>query len=114
MTTAELLSLVTFILAVLCVLIALVLLAVLGRTRIKEVDEFVYGHKFEHDSIFFQIARAPLYMLVFSSRWYARRTGQLAFYENFDSKFKRPFVITHYTFLLGGLFMIITWLLDNF
>ena len=114
MAISEMLSFVIFAVAIVCAVVSLVMLMILGRTQMKEVDEFVYGHKFKHDSIFFLIARAPLYMLIFSSRWYARRTGQLEFYENFDSDFKRPFVITHYIMLLGGLFMVFSWLLDNF
>lgn len=80
----------------------------------KEVDEYIYGHKFEDDSIFFQIARLPQYLTVFSSRWLAKRTDQLEFYEHFDKKFKRPFLISFYLVVLGWALVFITWIIDKF
>ncbi|HED15997.1 MAG TPA: hypothetical protein ENI64_04145 [Gammaproteobacteria bacterium] len=114
MLTVELLSLVTFILALLCALISFVVLAVLGRTRMKVVDKYIYGHAFEHDSIFFQMARLPQYILVFSSRWYAKRTGQLEFYEHFDKKFKQPFLVAYLIVLFGVVMMVLSWVITEY
>ncbi len=114
METAELLSLVAFILAMLCGLITFVMLIVLGRTRMKEIDKYIYGHEFEHDSIFFQMARLPQYISVFASRWFAKRTGQLEFYEHFDKKFKRPFLVAYMIVILGVLLMALSWVITEY
>ena len=114
MTTADLLSLITFFAFIVSGLVSLIIMVVLGRTRMKEVDKYVYGHKFEHDSIFFQIARVPQYLTVFSSRWFAKRTGQLEFYEHFDKKFKRPFLISLLFAILSLVFMMIGLLMDKY
>lgn len=114
METEKIFFLVLFILGMICCLISLVMLAILGRSRMKEVDEYVYGHKFEHDSIFFQIARVPQYLTVFSSRWFSKRTGQLDFYEHFDSKFKKPFLISFYLVVIGMLFLIVAVFFEKY
>ncbi|HED15998.1 MAG TPA: hypothetical protein ENI64_04150 [Gammaproteobacteria bacterium] len=106
--------LIVMFLAIIFGFVSLVIVVILGRTRMKEVDKYVYGHNFEHDSIFFQIARLPQYTTVFSSRWYAKRTGQLEFYEHFDKKFKQPFLFSFYFAVLSGFFIFITWVIQGY
>ena len=114
MVTEKLLFLTFFAVAMICAVVSLVMLMILGRTRMKKIDKYIYGHEFEHDSIFFQIARLPQYILVFSSRWFAKRTGQLEFYEHFDKKFKRPFLVAYMIVIFGALFMGLAWVVKEY
>jgi len=114
MATEKILFLAFVALFIICAIVSFVMLIRLGRTRMKEIDKYIYGHEFEHDNIFFQMARLPQYITVFSSRWYAKRTGQLEFYGHFDKKFKRPFLVAYMIVMLGALFMGLAWIVKEY
>lgn len=97
-----------------CSFTFIIMVAILGRTRMKEVDEYIYGYKMPSDSIFFQLMRFPHYSHILNSRWGAKRAGSLDLYEHFDKKFKRPFLIAQIIVILGGVFMIIAVIIQNY
>ncbi len=85
----------------------------LGRSKGKEIDRLVYGHEISSDSIFYKILRLPNYGGAFASRWLAKRTHLLHIRDQFDKKFQRPFIITHYLFMVGGISMVLLFILDK-
>ncbi len=80
----------------------------------KKVDEYYYGFNVDNDSIFFQVVRFPIYVNIFSSRWYAKRAGQLDMYEHFDKKFKRPFLIAFMLVISSFLFAFVSWFIQKY
>jgi len=85
----------------------------LGRNKIKEIDRLVYGHETSRD-IFSLILRLPAYGGAFAWRWSAKRSHLLYIRDKFDKKFQRPFIITYYLYMLGGLFMILLFIGDKY
>jgi len=97
----------------LCGVIAIGMTFYLGKSKGKEVDQLVYGYEIPSDSIFHKILRLPNYGGAFSSRWFAKRAHLLYIRDHFDKKFQRPFIITHYLFMIGGISIIVLFILDE-
>ncbi len=78
----------------------------IGRTRIKEMDELIYGFEFPNDSIFFIVFRVPEYSLIFLSKLYAKKNGLEKKVAHLDKHFRWPFIAA---FLLSSfsIFMMI-------
>jgi len=103
-----------FFLCIVSGLIALIIIAVLGRTKMKEVDKYLHGSTFQHDSIFFQLLRFSQYSYFFISHWVAKRGGYLELYEHFDDKFKRPFRLAFLFNTLTVFFIVVLAILDKY
>ena len=101
------------VLTLICGFIAIGMTFYLGRSKGKEIDRLVYGHEISSDSMFYKILRLPNYGGAFASRWLAKRTHLLHIRDQFDKKFQRPFIITHYLFMIGGISMVLLFILDK-
>ncbi|MCF6338812.1 MAG: hypothetical protein L3J84_12825 [Gammaproteobacteria bacterium] len=88
---------ISFILAGLFIISAVLMIALLfyiGRTRIKEIDKVVHGFEIPNDSIFFLVLRAPIYGFAFLWKWYAKIVKYESKLEQFDRRFRWPFIAT--------------------
>jgi len=86
----------------------------LGRSKVKEIDRFVYGYEITSDSIFYLILRLPAYGGAFAWRWGAKRSKLLHIRDQFDKRFQRPFIITFYLYTIGSVSMILLIIWDKF
>ncbi len=86
----------------------------LGRYKMKEIDQLVYGYEIPSDSIFFQLLRIPQYGGAFACRWCAKRSSLLHIRDRFDKKFQRPFIITFYLSIVGVVSMVFGIVLSKF
>ena len=86
----------------------------LGRRHVKAVDKLVYGSTIPNDSIFFQLLRIPNYGGAFSWKFSARRNRLEAMVKQFDSAFKRPFIITFWCMVAGFISFIAMVILQHF
>ncbi len=84
----------------------------LGRKKVKEIDQLVYGRKRRSDSIFHLILRLPSYGAAFASPWIAKRSHLTHIRDHFDKTFQRPFIITYYLFMVGVISMALLFILD--
>jgi len=101
------------ILILICGFVAIGMTFYLGISKGKEIDRLVYGYEIPSDSIFYKILRLPNYGGAFSSRWFAKRAHLLQIRDHFDKKFQRPFIITHYLFMIGGIAILALYTLDK-
>ncbi|NOX43616.1 MAG: hypothetical protein GXP19_07780 [Gammaproteobacteria bacterium] len=109
----EILSHILATISFLCGFVGIGMTFYLGRSKMKEIDQLVYGYKIPSDSIFFQLLRMPRYGGAFASRWGAKRAHLLHIRDQFDKKFQRPFIITHYLFIIGGISLVLLIILDK-
>ncbi len=109
----EIFSHILAVISVLCGVIAIGMTFYLGRNKMKKVDLIVYGYEIPSDSIFYQLLRLPQYGGTFASRWTAKRAHLLPIRDQFDKKFQRPFIITYYLFMVGGVSMVLLIILDK-
>ncbi len=114
MTPIQLFGFIIGAMSFLCIFAAIGMTFYLGRTKMKEIDKLVYGFEIPSDSIFFMMQRMSHYVGPFVCRWCAKRSGSLYIRDHFDKKFQRPFIITHYLFVIGGSLMILAVVLDKF
>ena len=98
---------------VFCSFAAISMTFYLGRSKVKEIDRLVYGYEMPSDSIFNLILRLPTYGAAFASPWVAKRASLLHIRNHFDKKFERPFIITHYLFMTGGISMVLLIIVDK-
>jgi len=103
-----------WLLIAICLLLAIAMTFYLGREKCKRIDRLVHGFEIPGDNIFAQILRLPNYGWAFSSPWFAKRSHLTQIRNHFDKKFERPFIITHYLFMVGGLSMVLLFVLDKF
>ena len=101
------------VLTLLCGFAAIGMTFYLGRSKVKEIDRLVYGYEMPSDSIFNLILRLPTYGAAFASPWVAKRASLLHIRNHFDKKFERPFIITHYLFMVGGISMVLLIIVDK-
>ena len=113
MSAGEIISILLFFLGVFCWLILIGLLFYIGKTRIKEIDKVVLGYEFPHDSIFALMLRVPNYAGGFMWKWSARRSGLEGKIEQFDAKFRWPFIATMVLTIVGLSLMIIGVILQE-
>ena len=113
MTLLQILDLILTVIFVLCGFVGIGMTFYLGRSKGKEIDRLVYGHEISSDSIFYKILRLPNYGWAFASRWFAKRAHLLPIRDQFDKKFQRPFIITHYLFMIGGGALVLLIILDK-
>ncbi len=100
--------------AMFCAFIGIGMTFYLGKSKVKEIDRLVYGRKIRNDSIFHLILRLPNYGWAFTSPWFAKRSSLLHIRNHFDKQFERPFIITHYLFMVGGISVLLLFILDQF
>lgn len=98
----------------LCAFAGLRMVFYLGRCRVKNIDRVVYGFEIPHDSIFFKIQRIPTYGGAFAWRWGAKRGGLEKIRDEFDKKFKMPFIVTFWLFVVGVISMVLGIVISNF
>ena len=101
------------ILILICAFVGIGMTFYLGRNKMKKIDQLVYGSEIPYDSIFYQLLRLPRYGGAFASRWGARRAHLLSIRDQFDKKFQRPFIVTYYLLMVGGISMVWLFRLDN-
>ena len=89
-------------LILICIFVGIGMTFYLGWSKMKEIDQLVYGYEIPSDSIFFQLLRMSRYGGAFASRWIAKRAHLLHIRDQFDKKFQRPFIIAHYLLMIGG------------
>ncbi|MCI0507317.1 MAG: hypothetical protein L0Z73_14570 [Gammaproteobacteria bacterium] len=97
-----------------CAFAGIALVFYLGRHHVKEIDRIVYGFDVPSDSIFFKIQRIPTYGGAFVWRWGAKRSGLAKIRDKFDKKFKIPFIITFWLFVIGTISMIAGVIISKF
>ena len=85
----------------LATIISVGLMFYIGKTRIKQIDKVVYGYEFPHDSIFALMIRVPNYASGFMWKWSAKRSGLEGKIEQFDNKFKKPFILSFVLVFFG-------------
>ncbi len=107
MSILEALSHVLFVVAIICGFIGIGMTFYLGRSKVKEIDRLVYDRKICSDSIFHLILRLPNYGHAFVSPWFAKRAHLTHIRDHFNKEFERPFIITHYLFMVGGASMVL-------
>ncbi len=90
------------------------LLFYIGKTRIKEIDKVVLGYEFPHDSIFALIIRVPSYASGFMWKWSARRSGLEGKIEQFDSRFRWPFIATMVLSIIEMTLVVVAYILMNY
>ena len=114
MTLNQLIYVCLWLAILICSFIAIGMTFYLGRSKVKEIDRLVYGYEMPSDSIFNLILRLPTYGAAFASPWIAKRASLLHIRNHFDKKFERPFIITHYLFMTGGISMVLLIIVDKF
>lgn len=111
------LQIISFIFAglfILAIALSIGLMFYIGRTRIKKIDKIVYGYEFPGDSIFSLMIRVPNYASAFLWEWSAKRSGLKGKIEQFDRRFRWPFIASFALAFLGMACAIIGILFDKY
>jgi len=100
--------------AVICGMASIGMTFYLGKNKCKQIDRLVYGFEVPNDNLFAQILRLPNYGWAFASPWFAKRSHLQHIRGHFGKDFERPFIITHYLFMIGTFSVILGVTLSEF
>ncbi|MCF6324509.1 MAG: hypothetical protein L3J89_09335 [Gammaproteobacteria bacterium] len=82
--------------------------------RIKQIDKAVYGHEFQDDNIVAIAIRTVNYGMPFLWKWHAKRSGLEDKIDQFDKRFRWPFITTLLMVPSMFIFMTLGLLFDQY
>jgi len=96
------------------IVISFIFLVYIRLTRIRQIDKLVYGYEFPNDNLVAFAIRATNYAGAFTWKWSAKRGGLEKVIEQFDFRYKWPFVVFFIMMFTGIVFIIIAYVLKKY
>ncbi len=116
MNFTENLHLLFFLLIIFSAILSFLMLLYISTNYLKVMDKIVFGREFNPDNIFHKIIRINGYigMIVLKRNREKESIEVQRKIMALDNKFKKPFIIMHWAYIIFGILFLIIYLVDNY